>query len=1190
MPKDLTEEDIKRFADSKTIFNRGESYYRNNKIKFMDVAVAGEEITARVEGNYGVYDIDIWFDEHGIDADCDCPYDGYGCKHIVAVLLKFLYEFKDNYIHEHTQKRKKKDSNSLNITLDIITEQTSKQAVLDAFDIIEEKKIKIKSLDNTKIIAEIDERPTQPAYMRPGRNKDKITVEIKRFYSLHGFGTECDCSRSYQNAKCKHATAVLLALFLQKNKKQLTEVKKEFISKIRSERFMNFVHELDSISLEKPKHARNYEFYFDISKKSSPYDNKFSISIKKRCILKSGKLGVPSNVKEKLLREYYDTIPNNRKMVFESFMYVLEYDDKWGWNSKNLIKTEFNKNIDSKLLGELKDLYGEDPHAFANSVFPPKKSGIEIDITKNKKQKKFSLRLMVNAGERKFHLRKEDINFLGVDPLWVCAFDKEHRCFIISELDCQQSTIVRTLAKFSDAELELAQLKDFIEKYYLKLSNLGRVNLPKNYDVEEQSFKPVPRLFLRDYGNSFSVELRFLYNKEEVSYANKHDIVFKNDEDKIIKIQREWQKENEHFSNLLDNHTSERDNFFVPSIDPYLWLVDVANNLVSQGYEIYGKSELLNNRVSTDEPKLELMVSSGIDWFDLKGDVSFGKEKIPFDKIISSINNHERFIKLSDGTRGAIPKKWLKKLSGTVGLLQHTEKNGDMRASRSQIALVESLLDISDRSKIDKKFKKIKEKFSRFREIRKVPLPKKLKGELRDYQKAGYYWLHFLKDFSFGGCLADEMGLGKTVQLLSLLLHEKERGIKTPSMTVVPTSLVFNWVNEVKKFTPSLKVYIHHGSNRAKRSSSIWNKKPDLIITTYGTLRNDIDIFKNKIFNYIVLDESQHIKNPISKIAKNVYELRSKHRLSLTGTPIENNSLDLWSQFAFLNPGLLGNMDYFKKTFARSIERKKDKDKTNALKNMINPFLLMRKKDRVAKDLPEKQISILYCEMSTKQKDVYESWKSKIRSEIKTAMEEDGFMKSRFKVLQGLMKLRQICNHPILIDESFTGNSGKFDMLIEQIEEVIAEGHKVLVFSSFVKMLRVFRDEFEKKNIGFSYLDGSTRKRKEVVEQFQTDSNIKAFLISLKAGGLGLNLTEADYVFIVDPWWNPAAEMQAIDRTHRIGQKKNIFVYKAITKDTIEEKILELQESKLNLVKNVIEVDDSLFKKLNKNDIEKLFA
>lgn len=433
------------------------------------------------------------------------------------------------------------------------------------------------------------------------------------------------------------------------------------------------------------------------------------------------------------------------------------------------------------------------------------------------------------------------------------------------------------------------------------------------------------------------------------------------------------------------------------------------------------------------------------------------------------------------------------------------------------------------------------------------------------------------------------MGLGKTLQTLALLLKEQENGNKTQSLIIVPKSLVFNWEHEIKKFTPSLQAYIHHGQERLTETSKKNSKKADLIITTYNTLRKDLELFQHKQLHYVVLDESQQIKNPSAKNTKSVCKLKAKHRLVLTGTPIENNSLDLWSQFAFLNPGLLGTMDYFKQTFAKSIEKEGDKDKTSALKNLINPFLLMRKKETVAKELPAKQVTITYCEMGQKQREIYEHCKARFREEINEAIKEKGFMRSKMKILEGLMRLRQICDHPLLFDESFTGESGKFNALINQIEEVINEGHKALIFSAFVKMLHLFKNHFTNKGIKFCYLDGKTKKRKQEVEQFQQNKETKVFLMSLKAGGLGLNLTAADYVFIVDPWWNPAAEMQAIDRTHRIGQKNNVFVYKAITRNSVEEKILELQEKKLDLVKNVITIEKGIFKKLKKEDIDNLF-
>ena len=1193
MTKYLTEKDIRRFADSKRIFERGMGYYRRGYVRSIKLLDGVEGITAKVDGNYGPYDVDIRFYEDDLEAACDCPYDGYVCKHIVAVLLHCHYEFKD--IHTLEEKYTK-SKDSWNITLEEILELTSQTSVFESLDLFKKKKVKILSMAARKLVVKINEKPqTERWYRKPSVDYDRITVKIERSWYRDRLDIECNCSL-YSRTKCKHVAAALLALFLRNSKKTPIEAENEVVSKIRAEKFRSLVCELDSITLEKPSHKTTYEFFFNTAGVVSPYRDhlrkarKFSLKIEKRRILKSGRSGATSLVKEKFLKKYYDTIPRSRKMAFDLFIQNLKYTAKWGWDSGNsLVKEYFDEDADGNLLLVLRKLYLEDPQAFRNCVFSDEKGEIEIHVEGNEKRKKSRLKIMANLGEQRFNLSEGNVTFLGKDPLWISAFDEKKKCFFVFEANSARPEIIKKLADFSDAELDLDQLNDFIEEHYLKLSALVKVILPKEYEVEERTVEPAPRLFLRDHLDSFSIELRFLYEQEEVPYTNRHDIVFRDDDGKIVKITRDRAAEKKYFLFLLENHTKERNEYLVPSIDPYVWLADVANELVSRGYEIYGKSELFNTKVASDEPKLMLKVSSGIDWFDLKGSLSFGKEKVSFDELIGSINNHERFIKLSDGSRGVIPKKWLDRLSGTIGLLESDEKGG-AKASRSQIALVEALLDIAEESKVDKKFREMKDKFSRFKAIKSVSLPKKLKGKLRPYQKAGYDWLHFLKDFSFGGCLADEMGLGKTVQVLSLLLHEKERGIKIPSLVVVPRSLMFNWENEVEKFTPYLKTHIHHGSGRAKEGDRIWNEKRDLIITTYATLRNDADIFQKKTFHYVVLDESQHIKNSLSKTARAIYGMSSKYRLAVTGTPIENNSLELWSQFAFLNPGLLGNIKYFKDTFVKSIEREKDKAKTKALRHMIYPFLLMRKKEMVAKDLPEKQISISYCAMNAKQRKIYASCRSRIRKEIEAAVREEGLARSRFKILQGLTKLRQICNHPVLLDESFIGSSGKFDMLMEMLKEVMAEGHKVLIFSSFVKMLHIFRNEFEKNNILFSYLDGSTRKRKEQVENFQNDPDIRTFLISLKAGGLGLNLTEADYVFIVDPWWNPAAEMQAIDRTHRIGQTKSVFVYKAITKDSVEEKILELQESKLDLVKNVIAVDEGLFKRLDKDAINKLFA
>lgn len=1161
--KDITYKDVLAIADSKAILARGLNYYNSGRVK--SLKIEGETITARVKGSNRSYNVEIFTDEGELETHCDCPY-GWGCKHIVAVLCKWINEKKEDDLSI-----KKPKTFNFNISFEDIEESMSNESLIEAFDIIKNDKVIIKSAEENRVFAEVNDE-----------KKETVIIEESEWVYHDTLSKRCSCNKNAYSQDCCHIAAVMLKLLPEKEKKLITKHEARIRNQMRKERFNTLVNNLSNLSEPEMK-ERKYGFFFNISKDKE----KIYISIRKALILKRGGFGKPSNVSEKLLKDYYSKMPETKKKALELFILSLKTQDRYYWYSSNrMVKDVFKTALDFEVLNCLKKLYREDPSCFLNCSFPEEKASVGINV--NKDSKNFTFKITARLSTKKYNIHNKNSIIIGGDPLWLYAYDDEESKLF--ELETKHPELIERLAKNPIIEIIPKQLKGFIENHYLALSKLGEVILPKGYNVEEKTIKLVPRIFLSDYSSFFSIELRFLYGTHEIEHGSSQDIVFRDKKDKLVKIKRDKEAEKKFYSTLLENNTIEKQGLLIPLTDPYTWLVDTAKNLIALGYEIYGKEQLFNQRINPEEPQLTVNISSGIDWFDLKGDVKFGDEEVPFDKIIDALKNHERFIKLSDGSMGIIPKKWLKKLSGVAGLLEYDKKQKKAKAANSQIAIIEALIDIANKSKTDHKFKQLRDKFKHFKEIKNIALPKKLKGNLRDYQKTGYDWLHFLKEFSFGGCLADDMGLGKTVQLLSLLLYEKESGNKTPSLIVVPTSLVFNWVNEIKKFTPLLKAYIHHGQDRLRSITEILKKKTDLIITTYGTLRNDIDIFKKKTFHYIVLDESQQIKNPISKNAKSAYSLKSKHKLVLTGTPVENNSLELWSQFAFLNPGLLGNMEYFKKTFARSIEREKNKDKTESLKNMINPFLLSRKKETVAQELPEKQITTLFCEMDSKQRKIYNYWKDKYKEEIRDSITSKGFMQSRMKILQGLVKLRQVCNHPRLVDESYTGESGKFNIMISQIEEAISGGHKALIFSSFVKMLQVFKDHFNKQNIKFSYLDGSTRKRKEVVEEFQKDKEIKVFLISLKAGGLGLNLTAADYVFIVDPWWNPAAEMQAIDRTHRIGQENNVFVYKAITKDSVEEKILELQEKKLDLVKNIITIEDGIFKKLNQEDIKAMFA
>ncbi len=669
------------------------------------------------------------------------------------------------------------------------------------------------------------------------------------------------------------------------------------------------------------------------------------------------------------------------------------------------------------------------------------------------------------------------------------------------------------------------------------------------------------------------------------------------------------------------------------------WVNEHKADLELKDIMIDHSNELSKYYFGKREVKFE--VKEQRDWFDVKAIVYFGEFSFPFLALKSNILSGKREFMLPNGQLAIIPDEWFGKLAG---MLELSLSEDDIQLEKHHLGLIQEAL--SD----DTKFLNVGEKLAKIKaygEVKEAEMPQHFKGDLRPYQKAGFDWFYFLKENRFGGCLADDMGLGKTIQTLALLQKEKEiyehcktleshviapfnlsdnnsttpatqldlfdtkdisgpyqveelitaqphEGFSIPenmrtyhrtTMIVVPNSLVYNWYHETRKFTPKLKVLIYTGIGRDKNPQLF--QLYDLIITTYGTVRVDIDILKDYRFNYVILDESQSIKNPNSLSARAVKQLKATNKLVLTGTPIENSVQELWSQLSFINPGLVGSLSSFNERFVTPIEKGKDQHKMAQLKAIIKPFVLRRTKDQVAKDLPPKVEQVKYCNMTEQQADEYEKVKSYYRNEILKSISEFGLPKSQLILLQGLIKLRQIANHPKLILPEYEGQAGKFDEIIAMSETAMLEGHKVLLFSQFVKQLDLFRAQFDKNGWKYCYLDGSTpiEMRQKQVETFQKDESILFFLISLKAGGVGLNLTAADYVFISDPWWNPAVEQQAVDRTHRIGQTKSVFNYKFITKDTVEEKILALQQSKKELANNIITSEESFVKSFNIDEI-----
>jgi SNF2 family DNA or RNA helicase len=717
----------------------------------------------------------------------------------------------------------------------------------------------------------------------------------------------------------------------------------------------------------------------------------------------------------------------------------------------------------------------------------------------------------------------------------------------------------------------------------------------------------------RGLDNNAVLVLQFNYNKKRI-LANSNQICFvdfKQEKEEYIfeKFYRDEDFENSFHDLLSDLGLISFDQVnYELSGSRKLPFSDQLNNMIE--WLNKNHSELLNNHLETrlkDEFSLyytgefNLKIDSNLvnDWFDIYAVIKIGEFELTLSKLRKNILNNQREYKLPNGLIFIIPMEWFNRFKEMFDFGK--VKDEKILVHKQHFFIIEKAKQGSTERMLDE-LKVLNKKES----LPSAFLPEGITATLRPYQIEGFKWLWYLQQNNLGGCLADDMGLGKTLQAITILQKNKEdlllssdeqsisqadlfsaaQKLSPTSIIIVPASLVYNWRNEIIRFAPSLKVYSHIGNQRLKSVNNF--SSYDIIISSYHTVRQDIEMLINYSFHYIILDESQVIKNPASKVYKAVNILDSKYKLALTGTPIENSLTDLWAQMNFINRGLLGSLSYFKQSFVIPIEKKNQSQHEEQLKTLINPFILRRKKEQVAKDLPSLNEQVIYCGMSDDQRKFYEEEKSGIRNAIFERIEKDGVEKSAIIVLQGLTRLRQISNHPSLVDENYKSDSGKFEEVLRNINNVISEGHKVLIFSSFVRHLKLFADVLKKENLSYSLLTGTSRNREEIVNNFQHNEDCKVFLISLKAGGVGLNLTAADYVFILDPWWNPASEDQALNRAHRIGQDKNVFVYRFISEKSIEEKIRNLQEKKSKLAQTFVHSNNPM-KKIEEKELTELF-
>lgn len=870
------------------------------------------------------------------------------------------------------------------------------------------------------------------------------------------------------------------------------------------------------------------------------------------------------------------------------------------------IKILADNNIPIYFKGDKEDSINEEPIRAS-----AEKLKIIFCFSKTEEGLKYGLDLSFEG--KQISISDKETIILNYDPCWII-----HKQVFLQTEDLIDGKKLEPFLTRREMHIEQAQLKNYLSKFVLgiishypfRLTGIGHSvhnDQPQALLGLEYQLTGKPAVVL-----SFNYGLTsFQYHDERSSYV---ELMQENGQYNFVIVNRQQEYEDSIRQWLISFG-------FIHIGASTFQLADslMAHGKHSQREETYSLISFVNlNRESFHQKNILINHSLGIeslftgqislvqkmaennDWFDLMITIVFDDICIPFKSIRKNILENKREYILPDGRLAILPAEWFSRFHDLASLAKEDKET--MKLRKNQVQYIQHLFDSESRV-IEMSNKVLNHN------IPNIAPPQGMLKTMRPYQIKGLSWLWFLQENHFGGCLSDDMGLGKTIQILAFLLKYKEERknnidqqtvagqtellaeseLNTPkscSLIVVPLSLVHNWEEEIRTTTPDLKYVVYGGNNRRHQTARF--KHCDLVITTYGLVRNDINKLKEFAFEFVFLDESQYIKNPDSKIFEAVTQLNARQRFVLTGTPVENSLIDLWSQMTFVNPGLLGDLRFFKERFYQPIEKMGSSRSEEQFKKIINPFLLRRTKNEVAKDLPALTEKVHYCEMSEQQSLIYETRKSEIRNFILESTARQGIEKTYMVILSGLMKLRLIANHPIITEKDYEGDSGKFNEVITNLQKVIEGGHKVLVFSQFVKHLNIYASHFTENDIPFLMLTGKNSgiERRQLIQKFQTDTNVQIFLISLKAGGVGLNLTAADYVFILDPWWNPATEQQAINRTHRIGQTKKVLSYKYISRNSIEEKIMVLQQRKTRLFDMII--NSGSLKKLSEDDLNSL--
>lgn len=929
------------------------------------------------------------------------------------------------------------------------------------------------------------------------------------------------------------------------------------------------------------------------------------------------KLGKDNFYKIKNLKEFYNRVINNESFIYSNkleFVHNVENFDKDSQKILsfiikyakiiNYVNNTENTNFRyyGKKLSESSILLDEEG---LDELFEILK-GRKIEIEKDANVKKVTL--IPSNPNIEFYLNKNAKNELELthnleNYNYIIIDGKKYTYIIMDEFIYRaKKNIKNTTFKLleiykknyiDEIKFNTRQLPDFFALIEPKIKDNLVINIDKEeikeYIPEELGIK----IFL-DYNESnyITAELKFCYGDKEFNPI---------DENKDLKIARNAIKETECLNQLrktgfmLDGQNKR---FILVSDEAIYNFLTEDIELYMQKFEVMVTDNFKSKKIK--EPKIGnigVKIENNLLVINLEN-INYDKNEIK--EILQRYALKKKYYRLKDGSFIDLESneniEFLNNLESGLGISYEDIENGTISLPIYRSMYMEKILNNLDKSKIKKEESYVDfiKDTSKEKENTTLTLPKSLKGDLREYQKNGFQWLQMLEKYELGGILADDMGLGKTIQVITLILkYKEEQKEKLPSIVIAPSSLTLNWKNEIQKFAPTLETIVINGSLEQRKKKIKDIKKYDLIITSYDLLKRDLELYEKEdiTFKYAIADEAQYIKNSNTQNAKALKSIKAETRYALTGTPIENSLAELWSIFDYIMPGYLFKYKKFKQLYEVPIVKDNDMYSMKKLKMLIEPFILRRTKKEVLTELPEKTITILNNEMEDEQQKIYLSYLAKAKQEAMQEIEINGVEKSHIKILALLTRLRQICCHPSLFLEDYNQDSSKLKQCIEIIKDGIEAGHKILLFSGYTSMFDIIEKELLKEDINYYKLTGKTNvnERVELVEDFNQNENVKVFLISLKAGGTGLNLTGADMVIHYDPWWNISAENQATDRAYRIGQKNNVQVYKLITKNSIEEKIYELQEKKSKLIDNVLNTETTFINKLSKDEIMKLF-